>query len=236
MPLADCHIGDPAFDEAKLQRYIQWVKETDNARVILVGDIMNTATKSSVSDSYGETMTPQQQLKYAIKLFDPIKHKIIGCTSGNHERRVYKETSIDTSDLLAQALGCYYRPEGLYLKIRLGKGENGKPVTYLVYATHGFGGGKKMGGKANSLQSLSNNLFADVYITGHTHTLMSFQDVYFLPNPRNNLVQEVKRTFCNASSFLNYSGYGEMMGFTASKLGSVRIRLDGKRKDAHISL
>lgn len=236
IPISDCHIGDPNFDEQKLMRYIDWIKKTDNARVILVGDIMNTATKESVSDSYSEIMNPNQQLKYATKLFEPIKDKIIGVCTGNHERRIKKSTSMDTSETLAANLGAFYREDGLYLKVRLGKGNDTKKITYLLYATHGFGGGKKMGGKANNLQSISNNIFADIYVIGHTHTLQAFQDVYLLPDPRNNNVQEVKRTYCNAAAFLKYGGYGEYQGFTPSKLGTVRIRLDGHRKDVHVSI
>lgn len=236
-PIADCHIGDPNFDEQKLMRYIDWIKKTDNARAILVGDIMNTATKESVSDSYSEVMNPMQQLNYATKLFEPIKDKILAVTTGNHERRIMRSTSIDTSAMLAASLGAFYREDGLFLKIRVGKNaRDTKRVTYLIYATHGFGGGKKMGGKANNLQSISNNIFADVYIIGHTHTLQAFQDIFLMPDPQNNTVREIKRTYCNAAAFLKYGGYGEEKGYTPSKLGTVRLRLDGKRKDCHVSI
>jgi predicted phosphodiesterase len=236
-PISDCHIGDPNFDEQKLMRYIDWIKETPNARVILVGDIMNTATKESVSDTYSEVMNPMDQLRYATKLFEPIKDRIIGVCTGNHERRIYRSTSIDTSEMLAANLGAHYRADGLFLKIRVGKSSrDGKPVSYILYATHGFGGGKKMGGKANNLQSLSQNIMADIYVVGHTHTLQAFQDVMLVPDPQNNNVMEVKRTYCNAAAFLKYGGYGEYQGFTPSKLGTVRLRLDGKRKDVHVSI
>jgi predicted phosphodiesterase len=237
IPISDCHIGDPNFDEQKLMRYIEWIKKTENAMVILVGDIMNTATRDSVSDSYSEIMNPMDQLRYATKLFEPIKDRIIGVTTGNHERRIMRSTSIDTSAMLAANLGTFYREDGLFLKIRVGKKtKNSKKVAYMVYATHGFGGGKKIGGKANNLQSISNNIFADVYIVGHTHTLQAFQDIFLLPDPKNNNVMEVKRTFCNAAAFLKYGGYGEEKGFTPSKLGTVRLRLDAKRKDVHVSI
>lgn len=237
LPISDLHIGDPYFDEQKLMGYIEWVKEHENARVILVGDIMNTATKDSVSDSYTEVMNPNQQLAYATNLFLPIREKIIGVCQGNHEARIYRSTSIDTSELLAQGLGVYYRKEGLFLKITLGKHKkSGKRVVYTVYATHGFGGGKKMGGKANSLQSLNQIVMADVYIVGHTHTLQTFQDMFLVPDLYNNKVSEMKRTYCNASSFLKWGGYGETQGYIPSKLGSVRLRLDGTRKDVHVSI
>lgn len=237
IPFSDLHIGDPNFDEQKFMRYVDWVKSVEETRVILVGDIMNTATKESVSDTYSEEFNPNQQLKYAVKLLEPIREKIIGVTSGNHERRIMKSTSIDTSELLAQQLGCYYRKDGLLLKIRLGKQKaNGKKVAYITYATHGFGGGKKPGGKINNLKSLAEILLADIYIMGHVHFMTTFQDIFFLPDPRNNTVQEMKRTFVSSSSFVKWGGYSEQFGFSPSKLGTPRLRLAGDRKDVHVSI
>jgi predicted phosphodiesterase len=237
IPISDTHIGDANFDEVKLLKYIEWVKQTENARVILCGDIMNTATKESVSDTYSEVMNPMDQLRYATKIFEPIKDKIIGVCGGNHEARIYKATSIDTAEMLAQNLGVFYRQEGLFLKIKVGKRtQDGKKQSYIVYATHGFGGGKKMGGKANSLQSLSQIVLADVYVVGHTHTLQAFQDIFLVPDSHNNNIMEVKRTYCNAASFLKWGGYGETQGYIPSKLGTVRLRLDGRRKDVHVSI
>lgn len=236
IPISDTHIGDKLFNEAKLVSYIEWVKDTPNARIILLGDIMNTATKESVSDSYSETMSPNEQLKYAQQLFEPVKDKILAATDGNHERRVTKSTSINMVEILSNHLGCYYRPDGLFIKFRVGKQANGKPVVYTLYATHGFGGGKKPGGKANNLQSLSQIVLSDIYCMSHVHQQMTFQDIYYVPDIRTNEVNAVKRTYVMSGSFLGWGGYAEQMGFPPSKIGTPRIRLDGTRKDVHVSI
>lgn len=236
IPIGDIHIGDPHFNEQKLIKYLNWITETPEARIILVGDIMNTATKDSVSDSYHETMNPNEQLRYATKLFEPVKDRIIAITDGNHERRIQKSTSIDTTEILAQNLGAHYEPDGIMLKIRFGKDKHLNKLVYTIYATHGFGGGKKPGGKANNLQSLANIVLADCYIMAHIHWMTTFQDIYFVPDTRTNEVKEVKRTFVSSGSFVGWGGYAQWQGFPAAKLGTPRIRLDGYKKDVHVSI
>jgi predicted phosphodiesterase len=238
IPVSDLHIGDKHFNEDKFRRYLDWILSVDNTRVILAGDILNTAIAGSVSDTYEETLTPQQQLKYATLLLSPLKGKIIGACSGNHEHRLSKVAGIDITETLVNSIDndIPYDKEGLFLKIRLGEKHNRKQAVYSVYCTHGFGGGKKPGGKANNLQSLSGIVLADVYIMAHVHQMMTFQDIVFVPDMYNNNIMEMKRTYASSSSFVSWGGYSQRLGFSPSKLGTPRIRLDGKKKDVHVSI
>jgi len=236
IPISDLHLGDPHCDLDKFFKYRKWIEERPNAFVILNGDIMNAAIKDSVSDLYNEEMNPNEQLKLAVKLFTPIKDRILMIVEGNHERRIAKNTSICVSEILASQLGCSFAPEGALIKVRFGKRRNEKEQVYTIYCTHGFGGGKKPGGKVNNLQSLGNIVLADIYIASHTHFMTGFQDIYFVPDLRNNKITEVKRTYVSSGAFLKYGGYGEYHGFSPAKTGSPRLRLDGTKKDVHLSI
>ena len=68
------------------------IEEDENAYLILTGDMMNNATKSSVSDIYSEVCSPSEQ-----KMHDPavsVKDRIL-CVMGNHENRSKKEVDLD---------------------------------------------------------------------------------------------------------------------------------------------
>jgi predicted phosphodiesterase len=237
VPLADLHIGDPLFDEQRCQRLVRWIAETPNAWAVLVGDVMNTATKTSKSDIYQEVMNPHEQLRYAKKLLAPIKDKIIAAVEGNHELRIAREDGINTTELLADTLGVFYSPLSTLMKITLGRcPKNGKRLCYTMYVTHGSGSSRTSGGKVNALRRLRDIVLADVYVMGHIHWMATFLETYYVPDVRNNKIEEVRLTFVSTGSFLKWGGYAEEKSLPPAKLGAPRIRLDGTRKDVRVSL
>jgi hypothetical protein len=64
IPIGDTHIGEEQADIQSVKDVIKYVLEKDNRYVILNGDLMNIALKSSKSDVYGDTLKPSQQLDY----------------------------------------------------------------------------------------------------------------------------------------------------------------------------
>ena len=176
---ADLHIGDTSCDIDAIHARIEMVKEKENAFVILNGDIMNNATKTSVSDSYAEEIPPMQQLERFVSLFEPIKHKVLAVTSGNHENRTYNKEGIDLTDVACKQLGIEdkYAKTGALVFVKFGRGKQHdicrvSKQLYTIYCTHGSGGGRKEGAKAIRLADMANIVDADVYIHSHTHLPM----------------------------------------------------------------
>ena len=81
---ADEHIGDEHCDLERLKNRIEYVANTPNAYCLLNGDIIDNATKTSIGDIYANEFNPMQQLEEAVRLFKPLKDKIIAITHGNH--------------------------------------------------------------------------------------------------------------------------------------------------------
>lgn len=234
-PVFDWHIGDSMSDTLLINETLRRIKETPNAFCILGGDLMDTAIASSVGDTYSAHLQPMEQLKLCVKLFEPIKDKILCILPGNHENRVYKSDGIDTTAMMAAQLGLSgkYSETTAIMFIRFGRearrfAENRKMV-YTVYATHGSGGGRREGGKINRLADLAQIVDADVYLCGHTHLPAVFREGFYRANKNNNTVQYVDRLFVNAAAALNYGGYGDKAGFKPASKQSPVIYLDGKR-------
>lgn len=209
--LADFHIGDPLCDINRVKEIIKEIKDTPNLYAIINGDILNNATKNSVSNSYGEVLSPRQQMLYAVELFEPIKDKILGVISGNHEYRTDKETDSNLLWDFAYHLDLIdrYTTDGILFFIRFGelnkKKTNGKgkrKVCYTIYATHG-----SRAGKANTAVPLKNIVFSDIYITSHKHRPQQEWGLYFLPDTRNNTVQEIEQLFIVTGATMKYGGY-----------------------------
>ena len=234
LPLADLHIGDIHSDGQKINEWLTYIKETENCFCILNGDLMNTAIRNSLSDGFAETLSPMDQLHQCVKLFEPLREKLLCVTGGNHERRIYRETSIDSTLLFCEQLsiGDRYTPESAVVFIQFGMQNphrNNQPMLYSLYVTHGSGGGRKEGGKVNRLVELASIVDCDIYIHSHVHTPAIVRNSYFRVDTRKCTVRKVDKLFINTSSSLEYGGYGEIANFKPNSLETPKILLDGRK-------
>ena len=232
-PMADLHIGDSGCDFKMILERIEYIKRTENCYCILDGDLMDTAIASSIGDTYGANLQPMEQLKQCVKIFEPIKNKILAVLPGNHESRVYKSDGLDITELMCSQLGIpeKYSPTTALLFIRFGKQprRHNRPHLYTIYVTHGSGGGRREGGKVNRLADLASIVDADIYIHAHTHLPLIFKESFFRVSGSNSSVALVDKLFVNAAASLNYGGYGDKQGYKPASKCSPVIYLEGTR-------
>jgi predicted phosphodiesterase len=234
--MADLHIGDPQSDYKLILERIEYIRNTPNAYCILDGDLMDTAIASSIGDTYSANLQPMEQLKQCVKIFEPIKDKILTVLPGNHENRVYKSDGVDLTEIMCNQLGISnrYSATTSLLFIRFGKQSShrhNRPQLYTVYVTHGSGGGRKEGGKVNRLADLASIVDADIYIHAHTHLPLIFKESFFRVSGSNSSVALVDKLFVNTAASLNYGGYGDRMGYKPASKKSPVIYLDGLKHD-----
>lgn len=235
-PMADLHIGDSMSDAKSIMERIEYIKKTPNAYCILDGDLMDTAIASSIGDTYGANLMPMEQLKLCVKIFEPIKDKILAVLPGNHENRIYKSDGLDITELMCSQLKIpqKYSPTTALLFIRFGTNSSThhhRPILYTVYVTHGTGGGRREGGKVNRLADLASIVDADIYIHAHTHLPLVFKESFFRVSGSNSSVALVDKLFVNLAASLNYGGYGDKAGFKPASKRSPVIYLDGLKHD-----
>lgn len=241
VPFADLHIGDAQCDYELIKERIEHVKNTPNAYCVLNGDIINNATKTSVSDTYGEVLSPMEQITKFVELFEPIKDKILAITSGNHENRTYIREGINITEVCARQLGLSKRfaSEGIVIFLRFGeqgRHYHNRKMVYVIYMTHGSGGGRKEGSKANRLAEMSSIIDADIYIHSHTHLPLTFKNSYFRTDVRNSRIEIVDQLFVNTSSYLNYGGYGQAFEFKPNSKETPTIWLSGTKRHFRATL
>lgn len=232
-PLADLHIGDKQCDMKSTIKLIDKIKNDDKAFVILNGDLINNATRNSVSDVYGEVLNPTQQYEKCVELLGPIKDKILCITSGNHERRTYKDSGIDICKLLADKfdLADRYGVEGVMLFLRFGWNKSRKRKQwYSIYTTHGSGGGRKEGAKVNRLGDMASIVDADIYVHSHTHLPVTMKKSFFRSDSSNSTVTCVDKLFVNTASQLTYGAYGQIGEYSPSSNENPIIVLSGTDK------
>ena len=240
-PLADLHIGDAHSDYKGILDRLEHIKNTPNAYCILDGDLMDTAIANSVGDTYGAHIQPMEQLKHCVKLFEPIKDKILAVLPGNHENRVYKSDGVDIKALMCSQLGLQgrYSSTTALVFVRFGKQSShnhNRRQLYTIYCTHGAGGGRKEGGKVNRLADLACIVDADCYVMGHTHLPVIMKESFYRVNSGNSSVALVDKLFVNTAASLDYGGYGDAQGFKPASKRSPVIYLDGHKRDMYAQL
>lgn len=234
-PMADLHIGDSMSDFKLIQERIEYIRTTANAYCILDGDLMDTAICSSIGDTYGANLQPMEQLKQCVKIFEPIKDKILAVLPGNHENRAYKTDGLDMTEIMCSQLGIpeKYSPTTALLFIRFGQQNSQnrhRPFLYTAYVTHGSGGGRREGGKINRLADLASIVDADIYIHAHTHLPVIFKESFFRVSGQNSSVALVDKLFVNTAAALNYGGYGDKQGYKPASKSSPVIYLGGVKR------
>lgn len=233
-PLGDLHVGSGHFTQKEFEGIVEEIRLTPNAVVILNGDLINNAIKTSVSDTYGEKLTPEQSIDYLVNVLSPIKEKIIGVTEGNHEVRTYKLTGINILKNLCYRLNIMdkYHPISNVIFLSFGKSRGRDTVrnTFSIYHTHGHGGGRTVGAKANGVHRLSQVVHADLYIHSHTHTPIVFKENYVVCNNGNKGVKEVSRMFVNTNAYEGFGGYGEVMKLPPSNREPIRVTLSADER------
>lgn len=233
--IGDVHIGAAEFAEKRFKRDIDIIADDHNARVVLIGDIINNATKSSVSNIYEERMSPSAAKKLAAQCLEPIKDKILAAVGGNHELRSVKEVDSDPAyDIMCKLnIEHLYRRNAAFVKVMFGdvSGTGIKNPTYTIMLTHGSGGGAMIGGSANKqmrTQAIYEGI--DVFIQGHTHKALNFFPQRVVFDKHNNKISFKTVTCVTAPSYLEYGGYAMRGGMQPHANVVSNIILCGNRK------
>ena len=221
-PIGDLHIGSPHFKEKALLKHLEWIdKNRDNTRIILMGDLAETATKSSVGKGVLEQEYNGQQAMYkAMEYFKPFKGMIDALVSGNHEQRVDEHAGIDLTLMFAREMGIADKYMG-YQGIVKHKVQGS---SFLTHVFHGAGGGGTSGGAMNKLEKQANIVFANLYLMGHVHRSFASSRNFYMPVVLKNRMSTITQHFVCTGHALTYDGsYAEMKGLSPTSLGFPKI-------------
>jgi len=194
-----------------------------STRGLLMGDLMECATKQSIGAGLFDTeMTPQRQKEYVLELLRPKAEFIDGAILGNHTFRLIKDTSIDLMYDICRELKIPYMKYAGVVKYAW----NG--VAYTVNIWHGAGNGSTTQTAINNCEKMAQRTYADVYCCGHFHKKLMSDRVIDFPDVRNNKMVKVRQNFVVTGSALDYDeSYGEQQGLQERELGFPVIELAG---------
>ena len=247
IPVSDVHIGAAECMEKEFMDFVKMVSETENVYVTLGGDLINNATKSSVSNIYDEVYRPSEAKRMMARMLEPIKDRILCAVGGNHERRSSKDVDDDiTYDIMAKLdIENLYRENIAFLKIQLGNktNENGvksagrdRPTSCLA-VTHGSGGGILTGAGVNRNERFGYSVDGiDALIVGHTHKPYTTQPGKIVVDSRNNQISIKPFKVISSTSWLEFGGYAAQKMLLPSTHCLQTLILRGDKKEMIVTM
>lgn len=241
IPIGDVHLGARECMEQEFIEFIDKVKDAPDVYLILGGDLINNATRSSVSNIFEETMRPSEQKREMAKILAPCADKILAAVSGNHERRSGKDADDDvTYDILCKIdREEIYRENMAFVKLQFGDchKDGERNPTYNLVVTHGAGGGALTSGAVLRGERFGYAVDGmDALIFGHTHKPFTTVPGKIVIDPRNNKVSIKPFKVINMTSWLDYGGYAMSKMLLPSSHNLHTLRLSGDHKEMVVTM
>ena len=240
IPVADVHLGALECHMKEWFKFCKWLEEQPNTYIITIGDLLDNATKNSLGNGFEAVMRPREAKKKMVECLEPIKHKILLATGGNHERRTDRDVDQDlTYDIFSKLdLEDIYSENIGFLKIRIGElNGNGKlNPTYTFAITHGNGSSIYVGSSASKAERFGmaiDNI--DCLMLGHTHKPLQYPIAKMHLDPLNNKVTIKQWWLIVASSWLGYAAYAANKMMTPTATIKQWCTLSGNKKEMTVS-
>jgi predicted phosphodiesterase len=210
----DVHRDSPDHADGKWQRFLEYAKDQKNAYFFGMGDYLDSTSTSereclgSISPKMHDTFRKDIELLQMAKIeliakeLSFMKGRIIGMLNGNHYFNF--QSGINGDQKLCELLGAKYL--GACSFVRLLMQSSGRSVSRDIFAHHGAGAARLVGGSINRVQQMAEGAEADIYAMGHDHkrAAVPAQPRLFLSNTSKHglKVQQREPVALRTGSFL----------------------------------
>ena len=234
---SDIHYGPRACAYAKWLKLLDWILDEPDTGLIVNGDIFNEATKTAPGMGPSDDALPfDKQRDLAAHDLAPLADagKLHALLSGNHDQRAAKASGVKVDPVgdLAKSLGVPHLGYEGFVRWRI-EGDDDAQI-YTGYHHHGFGGGRKRGGKVNKIHDTAHVARTDYVVMGHTHDLFADNVTYreVLPDGRIDTRRTV--VLYDGSYYdMMAGGYSADQGLPPPLIGSGTIWLHGDKHSVH---
>lgn len=173
----DVHRDSPNHADTKWQEDLDYFRSQKDAYFLGMGDYLDSTSTSereclgNISPKMHETFRNNVQALQQAKIdmmadeLSFMKGRLIGLINGNHYFEF--QSGINGDQKLAEALHCKYL--GVCSLIRLTFNTNGRCLPIDIFAHHGVGAARLVGGSINRVTQVFEGVDADVAIMGHDH-------------------------------------------------------------------
>lgn len=226
VPLGDIHFGAKTCNMAEVNKKLDFVRNHDNARLLLMGDLIEVGSRDSPGSSlYQQTEQPQEQYEWMLDTFEEFGGRIDFSCDGNHEKRVFKSSGINVMKNFCRSEKITYVETSIMCHYRL------SGQSYTVFATHGSSGSKMPHTKLNAIMKSTEFIHGcDIYFMGHMHS-SHFAFTEIIGNDKkNHMPKKEKMLHMITGHYLDYDeSYAEDHGMKPDPVGAHMVVISGKK-------
>lgn len=243
IPFGDVHRSSPMHCEDKWKEFLEWGKSKKRCYFIGMGDYDDLASASErkllnsrdLHDSTTDTLgglykSHTQRFAKELKFMDG---KLIGFMEGNHYGEFPNGTT--TTQMLCDLLDTKYLGCSSFIRLVFENGNRSASID--IWAHHGKGAARLVGGSLNRVQQMGESAEADIYLMGHDHKKsIGMADKLKLSEGFGSLrLHHRKQLYIRTGSFLKGYEDGKVsyvadMALNPTNLGVVKIEMTPRRK------
>jgi len=253
IPFGDVHRSAPLCHEEKWLEFCGWAakKAPERTYFLGMGDYDDLASASerrllNGKDLHDSTVETLEELynKHIARFYKEIefmKGRCIGIMGGNHFAEF--QSGITSDQKLADRLGTKYLGSNCFIRLSFETTtKHGSSACLDIWAHHGMGASRLIGGSLNRVQQMGEQAEADIYLMGHDHKKsIAFTTKLKLSGGRGSVrLTHRKQLYARTGSFLK--GYVEGKksyivdrNLPPTDLGVVKIELTPKRETVMIN-
>jgi hypothetical protein len=248
IPFGDIHRFAPLCDEDKWLEFLAWAKTKENCYFLGMGDydeMLSYSERKSLLTAFFHDSTEETIdgifRKNTNKLIDELlfmRGRLIGLVEGNHYGVL--QSGISTTQVMCDKLKCKYL--GVSSFIRLSFKYGSKSCALDIWAHHGKGAARLVGGSLNSVQQMMDAAEADIYLMGHDHKkAIGTKTKLTLSSGGNNFgLSHKKILFGRTGSFLRgyvpeHASYVAKGAMSPTDMGVLKIELTPKRSQKGVN-
>lgn len=245
----DVHRDSPNHAEGAWKDFLVHARGLKHALFLGMGDYVDSASSSEracldhAKDLLHETTRKDlaeladAKVKLLARELSFTRGKLIGLLNGNHWFHWSDDTNTDQR--LCRELDTTYLGVSCFIRLYL-KPATGGTYALDIWAHHGAGAGRLMGGSINRVDQMREHAEADIYIMGHDHKRMAVPAtprLSLVHNGRAGLeVKQRQQWLVRSGSFLasyrdGESNYNVDAGRGPSSLGHVEIIITPRAED-----
>lgn len=216
---SDVHYGHVEFDEEHFQVYLDWLGKSYH-KVLGLGDYLESAFPINGGGKmmWDQIITPKDQLNGFVAKLRDHRSRILGLATGNHERRMRDDTSLDSTEIMCQLLDVPFLGYSGWLCLDSGK------VQYFLHYHHGMGASTTTEYQLRKLENAGYH-GADIRIIGHGHCLAWIPKTQLHVNREKGVVERRVTHEIRTGGFLKDPEYAVNKMLPISSVGSPIIRL-----------